>query len=59
MESNVLQATQGEAAPLLGEHLVEVVWVPQRQGPSGPGRTTAFTGAETRSLRVKPGARCV
>ena len=59
MESGVLQATLGEAVPLLGGHLVEAVWVPQRPGPSGPRRTTTFAGAGTRSLRVKPGARCV
>ena len=59
MESRVLQATLGEAVPLLGRHLVEAVWVPQRQGPNGPGRTTTFAGAGTRSLRVKAGARCV
>ena len=59
MESGVLQATWGEAVPLLTGHLVKVVWVPHRQGPSGPRRTTTFAGAGTRSLRVKPGARCV
>ena len=47
------RATQGEAVPLLGQHLVEAVRLP---GPSRPQRTTAFTGAATRSLRVKPGA---
>ena len=59
MESRVLQATRGEVVPLLGGHLVEAMWAPQRQGPSGPGRKTTFAGAGTRSLRVKPGARCV
>ena len=39
----------GEAVALLGGHLVKAVWVPQRQDPNGPGRTTAFAGAGTRS----------
>ena len=59
MESEALQATWGQAVPLLGGHLVEALWVPQGKGPSGPGRTTTFAGAGTRSLRVKPGARCM
>ena len=59
MKSGGLQATRGEAVPLLGGHLVEAMWLPHRQRPSGPGRTTTFAGVGTRSLRVKPGARCV
>ena len=59
MKSRGLQDTQGEAVPILGGHLVEAVCLPQRQNPSGHGRTTTFAGAETRSLGVKPGARCV
>ena len=50
------QATWGEVVSLLGGHLVEAVWLP---GPSRPQRTTTFAGAGTRSLKVKPGARCM
>ena len=49
----------GEAVPLLGGHLVEAAWVPQRQGPNGPGRTTTFASAGTMLLAVNPGDRCV
>ena len=42
--------------PLLEGHLVETVRPP---GPNRPQRTATFAGAGTRSLRVKPGARCV
>ena len=60
MRSGGPRATQGQAVPLLGGHLVEAVWAPlHRQSPSGPQRTTTFAGAGTRSLGVKPGARCV
>ena len=59
LKSKGLQATWGEAVPLLEGHLVEAVWPPTGKGPSGPGRTTTFTGAGIRSLGVKPGARCV
>ena len=60
MRSGGPRATQGQAVPLLGGHLVEAVWAPPPgKGPSGPGRTTTFAGAGTKSLRVKPGARCV
>ena len=55
----VFRLRGGEAVPLLGGHLGKAVWVPQRQGPSGLRRTATFAGAGTRSLRVKPGARCV
>ena len=50
------QVTWGKAVPLLEGHLVETVeatWSQQTQ------RTATFAGAGTRSLRVKPGARCV
>ena len=50
------QATRGEEVPLLEGHLVEAVGPP---GPSRPQRTATLTGAGTRSLGVKPGARCV
>ena len=46
------RATQGKAVPLL----VETVRPP---GPSRPQKMTTFAGAGTRSLRAKPGARCV
>ena len=48
-------ATQGEVVPLLEGHL-EAVRPP---GRSRPQRTATFTGAGTRSLGVKPGARCM
>ena len=52
----VSQATRGEVVPLLERHLVESVRSP---APSKPQRTAAFAGAGRRSLRVKPGTRCV
>ena len=60
MGSGALWATPGEVVPRLGGHLVDTVWPPHTgKGPSGPGRTTTFAGAGTRSLGVKPGTRCV
>ena len=50
------QATQREVVPLLEGYLVETVRPP---GPSRPQRMATFTGAGTRLLRVKLGARCV
>ena len=49
-------ATQGEAVPLLEGHLVDVV---RTFGPRRPQRMATVAGAGTRSLGVKPGARCV
>ena len=50
------RATQGEVVPLLEGHLAEAVWPP---GPNRPQRTATVLGAGTRTLRLKPGARCV
>ena len=33
VESGILQATLGEAVPLLGGHLVEAVWFPPKARP--------------------------
>ena len=49
-----LQATQGEAVPLLEVYLVEAGRPPY---PSSPQRTATFASATT--LMVKVGARCV
>ena len=47
---------RGEVVLLVEGHLVEAVRPP---GPSRPQRAATFAGARTRSLGVKPSARCV
>ena len=50
------RATRGKVVSLLEGHLVETV---EATWSSRPQKMATFSGAGTRSLRVKPGARCV
>ena len=53
------QATQESQFPCWEDIWWRLCRNPRGKGPSGPWRTTTFTGAGTKTLRGKPGARCV